>query len=319
MCRCLAWVAAVLLLSPSAQGGEAKKSDSRGRFALELGGVKTGYLKSVDGGGIGAAVTPAQGGDGRPGKRLGKVEYEDFTIKLPIYAPPPVTEWIKKTWVGERPRMEGKLIAVDNFLGAIGERHFSDALIVETAFPACDMDGKDQAYLTLKVHPESIRYRKGDGAEVVVPPKAKRNKWIPSNFRLKIKGLDTRKVVKIDPFSVKQVFSSGAEASGGGSLPGTEFPHLRITIADDGAESWIRWHEDFAIKGNNSPDKEKSGDLELLDTDRKNVLLTVRFKGLGIFGFLPDTRDPEEDQIHQVCFDLYTKGMSLERGGEPAR
>ena len=301
-----------LLLAGAAAGGEAgskKNIASGGRFALDLEGVTTGFLKSVDGGGIGATLAGDGVAAGAAGaKRIAAVTYEDFTLTMPVYAPRPVTDWIRKSWSGDATRRSGKVIAVDNFLGSISERAFSGALITETTFPACDLSAKDQAYLTVKIRPDSIQYKKSDGAEVAVPPKAKRKKWIPSNFRLRIKGLDTSRVVKIDAFTVaRRIAASPGEAG-----ETVSFPNLRITIADQSAESWIKWHEDFAIKGNSSADKERTGDLELLDVDKKSALLTLKLKGLGIIGFVPDTREPGEDEIHYACFDLYCGGMSLE-------
>jgi hypothetical protein len=320
MCRSLGILAGLLLLATPVAGGEAgskKNVASGGRFALEIEGVTTGFLKSVDGGGIGATLASGQesGTGAAGGKRIAAVTYEDFSLTMPVYAPQPVADWIRKSWAGDETRRSGKVIAVDNFLGSISERAFSGALITELTFPACDLGGKDQAYLTMKVRPESIHFKRSDGAEVAVPPKAKRKKWIPSNFRLRIKGLDTSRVVKIDAFTVARKASSSPGESGAGRGAALSFPNLRITIADQSADSWIKWHEDFAIKGNNSPDKERTGDLELLDVDKKSALLTLRFKGLGIIGFVPDTREPGEDEIHYACFDLYCNGMSF----EPAR
>jgi hypothetical protein len=319
MFRVTVMLGVCILLSAPAPGGEGsskKNLAGGGRFALELEGTNAGFLKSVNGGGLGAVLAGGgTGADAAQRKHIARLEYEDFTLALPVHAPHAIVDWINGAWRGNAKSVSGKVLAVDNFLGLISERDFAGALITETTIPACDMGAKDQAYLSVKIRPESIRFKKGDGAEVAMSPKSKRKKWIPSNFRLSIKGLDCSKVLKIDSFTVHEAIPPAAAASGTGAgreqvAPG--FPNLRITVAEESAESWIKWHEDFALKGNNSPDKEKSGDLELLDLDRKYPLLTLHFKGLGVFAFLPASRGPGDDQTHYACFDLYSNGMVLE-------
>ena len=63
-----------------------------------------------------------------------------------------------------------------------------------------------------------------------------------------------------------------------------EIPRLIVTLPKTHAHTWIAWQEDFVIKGNSSPDKEKTGTLEILSASLKDVLFTLTFRHLGLAG-----------------------------------
>jgi hypothetical protein len=126
---------------------------------------------------------------------------------------------------------------------------------------------------------------------------------VPSNFRLTIDGLDCTKVSKIDAFTIKQttVTDDIGDARDYLKEPGKiEFPNLKITLPEASSESWLRWYEDFVIRGNNSDDKEKSGRLVFLDSTRTTELAEIRFFNLGIRALRADPPDPDNQPVGGV-------------------
>jgi hypothetical protein len=95
-------------------------------------------------------------------------------------------------------------------------------------------------------------------------------------------------------------------------VPGSlEFPNLRIVLAEQSADSWYQWHEDFVVEGHNGEDKEKNGLLTLLSSNLQSELATVRFFNLGIFRLSQVKSEANSDQISRVAADLYCERMDF--------
>ena len=301
--------------------GQAAAADTRsyvaGNFFFNLEGVKAGFLKSVEGGGVTADVISETGGATYYVKKhIGTPKYEDFTMQLGFNLSRAVYDWIAASWRGNFQRRNGSVISADFKGDAISERQFFNSLITETGIPACDGSSKEPAYLTLKLTPEFTRSVKASGK--LAAPTMKQALWLPSNFRLRIDGLDTRGVAKIDAFTVKQTFV--ADEPGQDRFPTQqpgklEFPNLKIELADSSAQTWHDWHEDFVIKGNNGEDKEKGGTLEFLSPNRGDVLMRIHFFNVGIYALKEVKPDDDESALPQprrVRAELYVERMEIE-------
>jgi hypothetical protein len=283
-----------------------------GNFFLTLNGVKTGVIKSVDGGGISAEViNEPQGPNYFTKKRIGQPKYEDFAIQVGFSNGKQLYDWIQQTWNMARPRVSGSIISADYNWDAKSERQFTNALLTETTIPAMDGTSKEPAYITLKFAPEFIRSVKASGK--LTAEKMEQKIFLPSNFRLQIDGLDCSKVTKIESFTVKQGVASKDIGSARDSQkePGKlEFPNLKITIAETAAQSFIDWHENFVIKGNNNDSKEKNGSLTLLSTNRQTEFAKIEFFNMGIFRIQPDKAQANADQIKRLTIELYVERMT---------
>jgi phage tail-like protein len=300
-----------------------------GYYLLELDGVKTGFIKSVDGGGISAdVVTEPLGAASFAKKHIGQLKYEDFTIQVGFGMSRPVYDWIAASWNMNHQRKNGAIVAADFKLDAKSQREFFNALLTETTIPACDANAKEPAYITLKFAPEYTRASKAAGSIQATPSKNEQKLWLPSNFRLTIDGLDSSKVSKIDAFTIKQtvVRDELGDARDYLKEPGKiEFPNLKITIAEAGAQSWAAWFEDFVIKGNSSEAREKNGTLEFLNSDGTKALARIRFHNLGIFRLGPPKPEADpctpsgcpasnasRDAVAKVQAELYCERMEFE-------
>jgi hypothetical protein len=306
-------VALTLLCSLSpASAAERQRSYVSGNFFLTLNGVKTGVIKSVDGGGISAEViNEPQGPNYFTKKRIGQPKYEDFAIQVGFSNGKQLYDWIQQTWNMARPRVSGSIISADYNWDAKSERQFTNALLTETTIPAMDGTSKEPAYITLKFAPEFIRSVKASGK--LTAEKMEQKIFLPSNFRLQIDGLDCSKVTKIESFTVKQGVASKDIGSARDSQkePGKlEFPNLKITIAETAAQSFIDWHENFVIKGNNNDSKEKNGSLTLLSTNRQTEFAKIEFFNMGIFRIQPDKAQANTDQIKRLTIELYVERMT---------
>ncbi len=313
---CLA-LGVILVLSGSAFGAKDNRSYVAGRYFLTLDGVRVGPIKSVQGGDVTADVIyEAVGPDHIVRKHVGKPKYEDFEIQVGLSMGKPLYEWIRQSWSLNYRRMKGSITAMDFKYQPLSEQEFVEALLTETTIPAADAASKEPGYLTLKFSPEYTRSGKPSGkSDPGAAAKEQQKTFLPANFRLEIDGLNCKGVSRVESFTVKQTAVQGAvgEARDVAKEPGKlEFPNLKITLLEKGAESWLAWHENFVIKGNNSQDKEKSGSLTFLSPNLKEELLTIRFSNMGIFRLKPEKTEASSEASKHLVAELYVEKMDFE-------
>ena len=311
---CLA-VGVVLVLSCSAWGARARSYASVNCF-LTIDANQCGFPKSVGGGAIAAEViNEPSGPDYFVKKHIGQPKYQDFQVQVGFDMSRKVGEWIAQSWSNAVPRVSGSFTTLDDKMQPVFERQFQSALITETTIPALDGSSKEPAYLTVKFAPQVIRTRKPDGqGDYGKYARNEQRMFLPSNFRLEIPGLDCSKVSRIESFTVRQtnVTDDIGESRDYLREPGKlEFPSLKITLAESTAQSWLDWHEDFVVKGNNDETREKSGTLTLLAPDRQKVLAQIRFYNLGIFSAQPDQSEVNADATRRMQVELYVERMEF--------
>jgi hypothetical protein len=291
-------------------------------FSLEIGGQTAGYLSSVEGGGAHADVVVESPIAGQPfqNKHLGGVIYEDVTITVDLSLDPVFYTWISDTLAGKSHRRDGAVVTLDADLKVRRQMEFYNALITEINFPKLDGSPKEAGLITVKISPEYSRTKKGSGLKSTAAISQAKKKWLTSNFRLEIDGLDCRKIQKIDSFTIKQgviTDTIGVARDYEREPAQIEYPNLFITLAESAAQTFIDWHDDFLIKGNNGANQEKSGTLTFLSADLKTTLGEVRLGNLGIFSLSTGKRETSSDQVLQVIAGLYVEQMSFVLGGKP--
>jgi phage tail-like protein len=291
-----------------------------GNYFLELDGVKTGFLKSIEGGTATAEVVKeASGAAYFEKKHLGPLKYEDISMQLGFSMTKAVYDWIAACWQMNYQRKNGRIVACDFKMDAQSELQFFNALLTEVGVPAADGASKDPAYITLKMGPEYTRRQKSSGKPGSEFGKNEQKLWLPSNFRLTIDGLDCTKVNKVDAFTVKCTTKDEEIGDARDYLkePGkVEFPNLKVQFSAISAQSWVDYHDDFVIKGNCWEDKEKSGELVFLSPNRQTELAAVKFFNLGIFKLSAAKLEGNSDNQARYDAELYCERMEFEyRGG----
>jgi hypothetical protein len=245
-------------------------------------------------------------------KHLGGVRYEELELQLDLSLDKLVYDWITATWKQQHIRHDGSLVATDSNLKAVSEREFFRALITEVGIPALDAASKDSAYLSLRLAPEFTRLKPGAG-KAVKSTVGRQKEWLAANFKLEIDGLETKRVSRVEALTVKQgvrrdevgVVREAAEPT---SL---EFPDLSVTFPQSDADTWTKWFDAFALKGNNDPSQERSGKLTFLASDRKTPLGEVSFFNLGIFRLGPTSWQAGVEEVARLTAGLYCERMEL--------
>ena len=292
------------------------RSYGKGNFMLVLDGVKCGFVRSVEGGGVTAeVVSEAAGTSSFIKKHLGQPKYEDLTVEIGFGLAKNVYDWIAASWMADYSRKDGSIVVTDFQMNARSQREFENALITATTIPAMDSASKEPAYMTLQITPEYTRLGKATGKVAGPMSKGEQKLWIPANFKLEIDGLDCSKVSKVDSFTIKQkiVESEVGETRDYLKEPGKlEFPNLRISISAVTADTWIAWHEDFVIKGNNGEAQEKNGSLIFLTPNLQDELGRIKFYHLGIFRLADESAETGPEQVQKLTAELYCERMEFQ-------
>lgn len=296
----------------------------QGKYGLELDNVKCGWVSDVDGGhAVADVVVEKMGSDHLQKKHIGNVKYEEITFKCGTGMSKALYEWIDTGFnqtfnQAGKGRQNGAVLFADYDYKELSRLNFFFAILTELGMPALDAASKDAAKMTLKFKPEYTRKVIGQGNKItggMFPIDAKKQKqWLPSNFRLRIDGLEEpcTRVNKIEALTIKQKVTENAV----GELrdyeqeaTSVEVPNLVITTAESHAKPLYDWHEDFVIHGNCGEDNEKGGTLEYLAPDRKTVLFTLTFKNLGIFKVAPDKMEAGAEGIRRVKAEMYCEDI----------
>ncbi|HWI53171.1 MAG TPA: phage tail protein [Symbiobacteriaceae bacterium] len=314
-CLLLGLVAMLMGAGPGARRGHVA-----GKYALELDGVVVGWLQSAEGGyAYSDVVSENLGPEQIVKKHIAGVKYEDITVTMGTGMSQTFFDWIAGTLAGNYARKNGAIIAADFDGKEVSRLEFAYALITEIGFPALDAASKDAAKLTVKFAPEYTRHVKGSGKTIKAPVSTKQKQWLPANFRLRIAGLEeaTSRVNKIEAITIKQKVvenAVGEERDYELEAASVEIPNLVITFPESHADAVYNWMDDFVIRGNNSEEQEKSGSLEFLSPDLKEVLFRLEFNGLGLFRVAPDKLEAGSEGIRRIKAEMYCEEMRFTAG-----
>lgn len=298
---------------------------SAGKFGLELGGAKAGWVQSVEGGhAVADVVNEKVGADLIVHKHIAGVKYEDITVNCGTGMSKAFYEWIKASFDRKHIRKDGAIHTCNYDGGIVSTLDFYHALISEIGFPALDAGSKDAAKMTIKFSPEFTRHKKGNGK---VDPsgfslgKGEQKRWLPRNFRLTIQGLTCTHVNKIEALTLKQKVvehAIGEKRDYEKEPANLETPNLVVTMSEHNADDWYNWHKSFVIDGNNDNKAEKSGTLEYLTEDLKTVLFKLDFFGLGIFKLTPDKVEAGGENLRRLKAEMYCEEIKFKYEGGSA-
>lgn len=265
----------------------AVRTFSAGRTALELDQTVTWLASATGGNAFADVIAEPPTADHVVHKHVGQPRYEEIVLECGAANGQPLLDWIAATLSRKYLRKNGAVITADYDGKELRRLDFMDAVLSEIRFPALDASSKDAAKLTVKLSPELTRNKRGGGARINLgagDPKQKR--WLAANFKLDIAGLDCTRVVAVDSIAIKQPVMAESPGSLRDRQVATgelQIPDLVITLPEVATETWDTWFHRFVVEGNSTPADEKTGTLQFLTPDLKDVLFTLGFYGLGIY------------------------------------
>lgn len=263
-------------LSPDRRSYVAEK------YGMELDGQFAGWIESVSGGNAVATVSNAIGSGQIQQKHIGGVKYEDVTINCGTGMSKGFYEWIKASFDKRPVRKNGAILVCDYDYKVQHRLDFNNALVAEIGFPACDAGSRDPAKMNVRFAPEYTRVQAG-GTSYQGSNKndqVAQRKWLPSNFRLKIDGLDCTHVRSVEAVTAR--FATGANQVSEARLAP---PASSLVIAVPESRELAQWYEQVSVKRNNN--QGKGGTLEFLTPNLKEIIFSLSFHNLGILKLAP--------------------------------
>lgn len=306
--------------SPAAASAGTTSFFTGAYFALGLEGVPVAALESTEGGSATSEVVVEKPGAGNlSGKHLAATRYDDITFTTRL-ASKPLNDWIGASWKTDAPPRSGTVTSMDNSRNILGEREFNNAFITETTFPALVAQSKDDAHVTIKLASQYTRLKSGPGGKFPSLGPSSQKVWHRGGFRFEMTGLDGSKVSSIGSFMVRKTLVAHpvGESRESQQNPATiEFPNLEITVPASAAQTWVSWHDDFVVKGKNSPGDERSGAIVYLDPYSSSELGRINLSGCGIFKLTASQQEQKaignqhSVPVHFIVATLYCERMDF--------
>ena len=311
------------LIVSTAFAATAEHTQTGGRFGVEINGYALGFVKSLEGGGLYADVVPeGSAANGATPKHLGALRCEEMILRIGMQEAKPLPELVQAMLSGKQQPFDCSLFDADFDYKVQSETRFKNVLLSEFSLPALDGSSKEAGYFTLKLAPESGTIVNGKGNSMAGKVGPKQKAWLTSNFRLDIDGIPTSRVARIEPLTVKMSTAvSPVSAIGPGKAseqrqPGTlELPILRVAVSHYDAAAWRAWFDDFVVKGNNGPTKERKGSITLLGPDMKTPLMVFNLYNIGIARLADAAREANSEKIQRFEAELYFERMEIAGAG----
>lgn len=302
---------------PAFTATPTRRAYTSGHFELRVDGMPVpSFIKSIEGGWVKMnSVDEQMGSDNYRIKHATTVEVDPITLEIGMSQVDFMLKWINDSWMKKYARHSGSIVHANFDKKSEFEHWFYDALIEETAVPTLDASSKEALYLKVKLRPERIEYKPGDAHALKGTHNAMQKLWMASSFRLVIDGVDTSYVNKIDGFTVKQGIKPCAP--GPYRLPQLEptkidFPDLSFHMSQKHAGSVFDWYEEVVLKGKKDPIACRNGAIEFLAPNRRDVLLRIVLKEVGIKSFSRPKMEANQDAVARCKVDLFVGSMELD-------
>ena len=273
-------------------------------LGLELDGVHVAWLsRAIGGEATGEVIVAPPTSADAQSKHLGAVRYEDIVVTCCAGIGAPLWDALQGVFKGDRAQHSGAVVAHGLDRGDSERLEFFDALVSAVEFPQLDGSSKDVARVRVTFAPAQTRRRAG---ATPVASRVSRNSpsSLQSNFRVAIDGLDAAasKVSKVGALAVKQ-------APGG-----LEVSNLVLTVPRSAAKLLESWHDEFVVNGAGT---ERTGTIELLAPNFKDVLLRMELGGLGIFRLAYDALESGTEQTPTATAFIYCERLVVARSPAP--
>src|SRR6185312_8704729 len=301
---------------------QSNRAYTGGKFAFELDDRNAvGFVNSIDGGQFKSdPVVYMQGADNYVSKYSGRAKYDDITVTVGAAMSPSFWKWVSSSLERKPQRRNGALVGYDFNFCERSRRTFYGALISEIGFPALDASSKNTATLSIKITPERIEYKKGDGHKFASAQTQnqiqKQKMWISSNFRFSLdrfKSSDTMRNVKVEAFTVKQnVIDNpvGNEGYARKEVGRLDLPSIVVTFPEHKVEDWLKWWDETVAQGNRK-DGYTTGVLTYLASDQSTELMHIELAGVSLLSVELDKYEAAKESIATGKATLSIEGLKL--------
>jgi phage tail-like protein len=299
------------------RAGALNRSYVSGKFVVEIDGVNVGAASSFEGcAAAGTVVDEQPGTDQVVRKHIGTLAYDPCVLSVGAGMDKKLYEWVRDLLDRKATRHDVVIHSADYDNKVRASTELLDALLTKVTFPELDAASKDAASMQLTIQAEQVKSLAASGQSIAVTnSKDAQKKWLPSNFRFTLDGVnDLDRVNKISAFEATQevtpdsVGETRDYAQQAGKL---RLGNLVFSISESHSGSVDAWFDSFLIKGNNGQANEKNGKIEFLSPNLQDVLFTLSLKGVGIFRGGEVKFEAGSEKIKRKNYFLYVEEASF--------
>ncbi len=315
--RVVAALGLVLGVTPAQSADLHERGLVGGKTAIELNGKQAGWVFNALGGTATAeVVSEPTGADRVTHKHVTNVKYDDIAVNCGAGMSREFYGLVKAGVEGTSGRFSGAIVVADYDYKESSRITFANALVTEIAFPALDASSKEAGRMLVTFSPQYTRLVAGSGQRSTqsgsLTPGGQK-KWLTSSFKLAIDGLDTTRVIKIEPLTAKTAVVNsavGSQREPTKEATKIQYSNLVFYVPETAAKPFLDWHDAFVIRGQNAQANEKNGRLEMLTQDLRTALFTLDFTGIGIVGVAPEPPATGES-VRRMRVEMYIETMKL--------
>jgi hypothetical protein len=309
---------------------------STGHFQLLIDGTPiTSYIKSVEGGLINAqTVDEPVGHHNLRGRHLGTREVEPIQIEFGMSG----AKWcldLVDSFIHQRKhhRIGGEIYHADANMVVQYMSTFANAVITELTLPKLDAQGKESALCKVKLQPQDVTFKLGDGHKLKQDFLGRQKAWHTTNFKITLDNIGELPFVSaVESMTIK--LGHKAMQLGDHFRPDivptrVEMPKLSITQPLLKSAALIKWYQQSvanqlesgtadASEAGTSKGKsgyETSGSIAFYDATLTQVLYTVDLFGVGLEKFSLPKSEANASGTKMAKFDFYITDMKVAANG----
>lgn len=217
--------------------------------------------------------------------QIGEPEIGKLTLSLQPQSFPQLTKWLQELSSGSHYPLNLEVLHGD-LNGNVQEGfQLSGCVLTELHFPPCSTAQKDAYVVRAVLQPEKITALPS-GSQKKLPDGVKQRPWLVSAFGLRIDGLPTNGVVKIDGLDLTRDVATRRVGELRELLPYYGIARCSPLVLTIGGRDYPAWR-DFALKqlAEGPLGRDLGARLAFLDASLKQELGSLQFSLAGLAGF----------------------------------
>lgn len=285
------------------------------RFALEVGGIDVGALRTFSGLDLQADIVSEAPVGGLAKKHVANFAWTSGRATVGVGMGKGMVDWIRQSFdTGSDARSGSVKVADASGRLVKSTLSFTDARITEVTVPRLDASSKDAAYFDIAFDAERVSWSTGGGGSLVQKPGAVRKSASCSNFRIEIGRLPCARVAAIESFSWQCALATdpiGIEHEPVKHPAKVTVPDLKLSISAADHAAWSDAARAWFVDGRRLEADEMTGRLVLLAADLKEELVAINLSGVGFKAFSHAPMASSSDQVERFTVTLYVEKMQF--------
>jgi hypothetical protein len=235
------------------------------------------------------------------------VRFEPITLRSDVSS---LTDLAKKVLDKPTP-VSGRVTTMGTTGKGIASLEFFNAIPTKVAISDLDASSKEACSIEITLAPERTRRVEGGSGDSRILGKQER--CMRSNFTVKIPGVVTNGVMKVENLAVTREVAAdnlGSQRIETKNPTKSVIPNVILTVSEATAKDFWAWYDSFLIKGDNAQDKEKTIEVQLMGPDMKSSVLTLQGSGVGMVSMRSSTTSGSESAA-RVEVELYVTKWAI--------